>query len=128
MLGTLRVKAFPKIMAILEQVIRSNDGNGLTEPLVRHLDAYLRKLSGDEARNKYLISWIGYFLASNDLLRLLTKKPKFKDPIANSSITGRGKLFSDAPDFKLIEGVKTAGRRVSLFEHLDIFNPPKHAE
>ena len=45
MLGTLRVKAFPKIMAILEQVIRSNDGNGLTEPLVRHLDAYLRKLS-----------------------------------------------------------------------------------
>jgi hypothetical protein len=26
--------------------------NGLTEPLVSHLEAYLHKLSGDEARNK----------------------------------------------------------------------------
>lgn len=128
MLGTLRVKAFPKIMAILEQAIRSDDGNGLTEPLVSHLEAYLHKLSSDEARNKYLISWIGYFLASNGLLQLLKKKPTLKDPIANSSMTGRGKLFDDAPDFKLIEGVKTAGKRVSLFEHLDVFNPPKHTE
>jgi hypothetical protein len=128
MLGTLRVKAFPKIMAILEQVIRSDDGNGLREPLVSHLEAFLVKLSGDESSNKYLISWIGYFLSSNDLLKLLKKKPKFKDPIANFSITGRGKLFRDAPDFKLIEGVKTAGRRLSLFEHLDVFNPPKPAE
>lgn len=128
MLGTLRVKAFPKVVAILEQVIRSDDGNGLTEPLVSHLEAYLHKLSGDEARNKYLISWIGYFLASNDLLKLLKKKPKFKDLIANSSMTGRGNLFGNAADFKLIEGVKTAGKRVSLFEHLDVFNPPQHAE
>lgn len=128
MLGTLRVKAFPKIMAILEQVIRSDDGNNLREPLVSHLEAYLEKLSGDESSNKYLISWIGYFLSSNDLLKLLKKKPRFKDPIANSSITGRGKLFRDAPDFKLIEGVKTAGKRLSLFEHLDVFNPPKPAE
>lgn len=127
MLGTLRIKAFPKIMAILEQVIRSGSGSGLTEPLVSHLETYLHKLSDDEARNKYLISWIGYFLASNDLLKLLKRKPKFKDPIANSSMTGRGKLFSDAPEFKLIEGVKAAGKRVSLFEHLDVFNPPKHA-
>ena len=128
MLGTLRVKAFPKIMAILEQAIRSDDGNGLTEPLVSHLEAYLHKLSSDEARNKYLISWIGYFLASNGLLQLLKKKPKLKDPIANSSMTGRGRLFGDAPDFKLIEGVKMAGKRVSLFKHLDVFNPPKHTE
>lgn len=128
MLGTLRIKAFPKVVAILEQVIRSDDGNGLTESLVSHLEAYLHKLSGDEARNKYLISWIGYFLASNDLLKLLEKKPKFKDLIANSSMTGRGNLFGNAADFKLIEGVKTAGKRVSLFEHLDVFNPPQHAE
>ena len=126
MLGTLRVKAFPKIMAILEQVIRSDAGNGLTEPLVSHLEAYLHKLAVDETRNKYLISWIGYFLGSNDLLKLLKKKPRFKDKIANSSITGRGSLFRDASDFKLLEGVKTAGKRVSLFEHLRVFNPPKY--
>ena len=128
MLGTLRVKAFPKIMAILEQVIRSDDGNGLTGALVSHLEVYLHKLSVDEERNKYLISWIGYFLASNGLLGLLKEKPKFKNKIVNSSITGRGNLFNEAPDFKLIEGVKMAGKRVSLFEHLDVFNPPKHNE
>lgn len=128
MIGTLRVKAFPKIIAILEQVIRSDDGDRLTEPLVSHLEAYLHKLSGDEARNQYLISWIGYFLASNGLLLLLKKQPELKGQIANSSMTGRGKLFDDAPDFKLIEGVKKAGKRVSLFKHLDVFDPPKHTE
>ena len=125
MLGSLRIKAFPKIMAILEQVIRSDSGNGLTEPLVSHLEAYLHKLSGDESRNKYLISWIAYFLASNDLLKLLKIKPKLKDPIAKSSMSGRGNLFNDAPDFKLLEGVKASGKRVSMFKHLDVFNPPK---
>jgi hypothetical protein len=128
MLGTLRIKAFPKIMAILEQVIRSDGGKGLTKPLVSHLESYLIHLSSDESRNKYLISWIGYFLASNDLMHLLKAKLKFKDKIANSSMTGRGKLFSDASDFKLIEGVLASGRRVSLFEHLDVFNPPKHVD
>ncbi|MDD3652551.1 MAG: hypothetical protein PHC73_13830, partial [Immundisolibacter sp.] len=123
---TLRIKAFPKIVAILEQVIRGKPGNGLTEPLVSHLEAYLHKLSNDESRNKYLISWITYFLASNDLLKLLKVRPKLQDPIAKSSMTGRGRLFADAPDFKLIEGMKTSGRRVSLFEHLDVFHPPKH--
>ncbi len=128
MLGTLRIKAFPKVLAILEQVLRSRDRNGLTAPLVRHLEAYLHKLAGDEARNKYLISWIGYFLASNDLLKMLKSKPQFKDPILKSSVTGRGRLFNNAPDFKLIEGVKTSGRRLSLFEHLDVFHPPTHVE
>lgn len=125
MLGTLRIKAFPKIIAILEQVIRSDHGNGLTEPLVNYLEEYLHKLSEDEHRNKYLISWIAYFLASNDLLKLLKVKPKLSDPIAKSSMSGRGRLFADAPDFKLIEGVKASGKRVSMFEHLDVFNPPK---
>ena len=128
MLGTLRVKAFPKIIAILEQVMRSDTGNSLTEPLVTHLEAYLHKLAEDESRNKYLISWIVYFLASNDLLKSMGRKPQLSDPIAKSSMTGRGALFSDAPEFKLIEGVKTSGKRVSLFEHLDVFNPPKHAD
>lgn len=127
MLGTLRVKAFPKVVAILEQVIRTEPGSGLTEPLVSHLEAYLDKLANEEARNRYLISWIGYFLASNDLLKLLKKKPRFKDAITKSAISGRGKLFRDAPDFKLIEGPKAAGARISLFEHLDVFSPPKHA-
>ena len=128
MLGPLRIKAFPKIMAILEQVIRSNSGKALTVPLVSHLEAYLHKLSADEPRNKYLISWIAYFLASNGLVKLLKTKPTLKAPIAKLSMSGRGKLFKDAPDFKLIEGVKASGKRVSMFEHLDVFNPPKQGD
>src|SRR5690606_30422481 len=108
--------------------MRTDDGNSLRKPLVEHLEAYLHKLSADETRNKYLISWICYFLASNDLMRLLKKKPILKDQIANSSMTGRGRLFRDASDFKLIEGVKTSGKRVSLYQHLDVFNPPTHTE
>ena len=125
MLGTLRIKAFPKIIAILEQVIRMDSGKALTEPLVKHLEAYLHSLSSNESRNKYLISWIVYFLASNDLLNLLANKPELTDPIAKSSMSGRGKLFKDVSDFKLIEGVKASGKRVSMFKHLDVFNPPK---
>lgn len=128
MLGPLRVKAFPKIMAILEQVIRGGSSSALTGQLVQHLEGYLHRLCGDEPRNKYLISWIAYFLASNDLLKLLKVKPVLKDPIAKLSMSGRGKLFKDAPDFKLIEGVKASGKRVSMFKHLDVFNPPKHGD
>ena len=128
MLGTLRIKAFPKIIAILEQVIHMDSGKALTEPLVKHLEAYLHSLSSNESRNKYLISWILYFLASNDLLRLLDNKPKLTDPIAKSSMSGRGKLFKDASDFKLIEVVKASGKRVSMFKHLDAFNPPRLVE
>lgn len=125
MLGTLRIKAFPKIIAILEQVICMDSGKTLTEPLVKHLEAYLHSLSSNESRNKYLISWIVYFLASNDLLKLLDNQPELTDPIAKSSMSGRGKLFKDVSDFKLIEGVKASGKRVSMFKHLDVFNPPK---
>ena len=125
MLGTLRIKAFPKIIAILEQVIRMDSGKALTEPLVKHLEAYLHSLSSNESRNKYLISWIVYFLASNDLIKRLDNKPELTDPIAKSSMSGRGKLFKDVSDFKLIEGVKASGKRVSMFKHLDVFNPPK---
>ncbi|MFN8695928.1 MAG: RNA-directed DNA polymerase [Burkholderiales bacterium] len=128
MLGPLRIKAFPKIMAILEQVIRSDSGRALTVPLVSHLEAYLHKLCIDEARNRYLISWIAYFLASNDLVQLLKSRPVLKDPIAKSSMSGRGALFKNASDFKLIQGVKASGARVSMFEHLDVFSPPRHGD
>jgi hypothetical protein len=123
MLAPRRIKAFPKIMAILEQVLHSPEGESLKEPLISYLGAYLDKLSEDEARNKYLIAWLSYFLASNDLP--LKPKTTFKDPVTGSILANRSQIFTGAKDFKLFEGVKASGRRVSMFEHLAVFDPPK---
>jgi len=124
MLGTLRIKAFPKIMAILEVIIRKPHQKDLIEQLVARLESYLCGLLNDEIRNKYIISWIAYFLSSNNFLNLLETRPHFTEIIAELSMTGNGKLFSNAPDFKLIEDIKSTRKRVSMFKHLDIFDPP----
>ena len=84
MLGTLRVKSFPKIMAILESVLQSPFGILHQSQVVEYLEQYLNSLSEEEERNKYLISWISYFLVSNNLHKLLSIKPKYKDPITRS--------------------------------------------
>jgi len=123
-----RAQSFPKVLAIIEQLLRGNTDNTLKDTLVSYLEKHLLKLSDDELHNQYLISWIVYFLASNGLLGLPKEKLEFKDLITKSSITGKGTLFDNASDFKLIEGVKTAGKRVSLFKHLEVFNPPKHIQ
>ena len=92
--------------------------------IVEYLEGYLRRLSEDEERNKYLISWISYFLVSNDLKKHLTFKPKYKDPITRSIFNNRGAVFTDCKEYKIFEGCLKIGKRVSMLEHLDVFNPP----
>jgi len=124
MLATLRVKAFPKVIAILEEVLKSPFGLLHQVQIVEYLENYLERLSKEEERNKYLISWISYFLVSHDLVKHLSFKPKFKDPITRSIFNNRGAAFKDCKDFKLFIGCKTIAKKVSMFKHLDIFNPP----
>jgi hypothetical protein len=124
MLATLRVKAFPKIIAIIEGVVRSPFGIAHRDEIVQYLEEYLSKLALEESRNKYLITWISYFLVSNNLVGLLSYKPQFKDPITRSIISNRSLMFKDCADFKIFEGCRSAGKRVSMFQHLDVFNPP----
>ena len=78
MLATLRVKAFPKVMAILEMLLKSPFGLLNQVQIVEYLGNYLERLSKEEERNKYLISWISYFLVSHSLVKHLAFKPKFK--------------------------------------------------
>jgi hypothetical protein len=127
MLGTRRVKAFPKIMAILESVVRSPFG-ALHEPaILRYLDEYLRRICKEEERNKYQISWLLYFLVSNDFYRQLATKPKLKDPITKSISSNRPIVFAKALDFKLFRGCKSVAQDVTMLQHLDVFNPPESA-
>ncbi len=125
MLGSLRIKAFPKIMAILESIIRSPFGSAHETAILLYLEEFLRRISAEEERNKYLISWLLYFLVSNGFYGRLTTKPRFKDPVTRSIASNRAIVFSNAADFKLFQGCKAAGRGVTMLQHLYVFNPPE---
>lgn len=125
MLATLRVKAFPKIMAILESILRSPFGILHKQLIIDYLENYLMELSKDEERNKYLIIWIVYFLQSNGLYSTLKRKPRIKDPIARSIIVQKSAIFNDSSPFKLFIKPPFAAAKVSMLEHLDVFNPPR---
>lgn len=125
MLGTLRIKAFPKIMAILESILRSDFGFFHQEQIVSYLEQYLITLSEEEERNKYLISWISYFFVSNDLKKYLKTKHKYNDPITRSIFNNYGVIFNSCKEHKLFSGCIAVGKKISMMEHLDIFDPPR---
>ncbi|MBY5920412.1 RNA-directed DNA polymerase [Ferrimonas balearica] len=125
MLGRLRIKAFPKIMAIIEVIIKSPWGILHKYTIVDYLKSFLVELSKEEFRNKYLISWLCYFLVSNKLDGNIKSIITLSDPITKSILNNRNSLFTNQNDFKLFEGCVSSGRRISLVKHLDVFDPPK---
>lgn len=125
MLGNLRIKAFPKIIAILESVLKSPLGATHQKEIVEYLGEFLKKLSLEEERNKYLISWIGYFLVSNDLMRYMIFSKNYNDPIIKSIFSNRGLIFKTRKEFKLFIGCKTISKKITMLEHLEVFNAPK---
>jgi len=125
MLGNRRLKAFPKVLAIIEAILRSTIGQQHTDSIVSYLEDYLRHLLLDEPKNAYLISWIAYFLVSNNLKSSLTFSRAPTNPIARSVFNNRGNIFKEAKDFKLFEGCRTAAKSNTMLEYLDVFNPPR---
>jgi hypothetical protein len=121
MLGTLRIKSFPKIMAILESIYRSPFGVAHKGLIGKYLNAYLKKLAEHEERNKYLISWIVYFLVSNDLKPY---KLKLNDLITKTVINNKRYLFKECKDFKLFISSKIIRKKISMLKHLVVFEPP----
>lgn len=102
MLATRRTKAFPKIVAIIESVLRSPFGIRHKADIVTYLESYLSDLSKDEERNKYLIAWISYFLVSNGLKSTITFKPSYSDTVTRSVFNNRALLFRKCKDFELL--------------------------
>jgi len=125
LLGNLRIKAFPKVIAIIESVLRSSLGKAHQAEMVEYLEDFLKKLSIDEERNKYLISWISYFLVSNGLVKHLSFKPKYKDPITRSIFGNRGHVFKSRKQFKLFIGSKSISKKVTMLQHLEVFSQPR---
>lgn len=124
MLGNRRTKAFPKVIAIIEAILRSPEGARHIGAITEFLRGYLETLMEDEARNGYLISWITYFFVSNGLRGNIPSRPARRDPLVRSVFNNRGAVFKDAKEFKLFEGAISLGRRISMLEHLDVFSPP----
>jgi hypothetical protein len=125
MMARLRPKAFPKVIAIIEAILRTPFGVAHKSDIVEHLGDYLNNLAEDEERNRYLITWISYFLVSNDLKKYLKSRPILRDPIACTVFNGRSTIFTDKKGYKLFVGCRSAGKRVTLLRHLDIFKPPE---
>lgn len=123
MLGNLRIKVFPKIIAIPGALVRSPFGLTHQDRIVGCLGQFLDKLSKDESRTKYLITWIGYLFASNGLTNQLPNKYKFKDSVSQSVFANQWLIFRNRKEFKLFVECKTSAERTSLIRHLDVFDP-----
>ena len=123
MLARLRVKAFPKVLALIESVIHDKYGRSLISDVMAHLEEFLFELSQNECDNRYLIAWIVYFVRSNNLESYFTKSYSFSDPVIKSVFTSKNNIFPHHPEFQIFTGVKTIARKVSLLSHLDVFKP-----
>ena len=123
MLADLRIKAFPKILAIIESISRSDFGSSHTVPIIEHLENFLQELISRETDNSYLIFWIIYFIRSNGLEDKLKNPYAFIDPIVNAVHKDLLVCFDDCSDFTIFSSVNTVAQQVSLLEHLDVFNP-----
>jgi hypothetical protein len=125
MLGNRRVKSFPKVLAIIESILRSPFGQQHSAEITSYLDTFMQRLSSDESTNTYLISWIAYFLVSNNLKPRLTFSPRYRNSITRSVFNNRARIFRDSANFKIFEGCRTIGKAHSMLSYLDVFNPPK---
>lgn len=123
MLGRLRTKAFPKVLATIEAILSSQFGETHSEAIAAHLSEYLAQLARKESENRYLIAWICYFLRANGFEKAIAKKYKFRDPLVRAAYTSRFTLFKTCKDFKVFLGVKQAAKRTGLLQHLDVFKP-----
>jgi hypothetical protein len=123
MLASLRIKSFPKILGVIEAIMRSENNVWYTDQIGNYLANYLDTLAANERDNRYLIIWILYFLKSNKLDRFIIKKYPFTDPLVKSIQSNRCNLFLSCADFKLFTGILASAKRKSLLEHLDVFSP-----
>ena len=96
--------------------------------ILNHLELYLDTLTKESDKNKYLLSWILYFIKSNGFEKEIKFKHKYSDPILQSINANRGRLFKDCTDFKLFKGCRTISKNITMYKHLDIFDPPKDLE
>jgi hypothetical protein len=118
LLGERRIKSFPGILGLLEAMMVSG-GRTVRDTIQQHLNRLLGDLSKDEESNRYIISWMLYFLKSNNLP--VRPRKRFNNPILASIQGNRMSVFTSYRDFKLFRGVRAARRAGLLLKHIDAF-------
>jgi len=116
-----RIKSFPRILGLIEAMMETVGQTRVTETVEKHLNKLLEALAKEPEDNQYQISWILYFLRSNNLKINVTASTA--DPILMSIQSNRGRVFTDVGDFRLFRGVREARRYGSLLKHTDVFKP-----
>ncbi|MFN4776878.1 MAG: hypothetical protein ACK5L4_13950 [Pseudanabaena sp.] len=124
MLADLRTKSFPKILAIIEAIIKSPFGSKHIDLIFEHLEEFLVKLKSEEMNNRYLVTWIIYLIRSNSLeSKLKDSSYQFTDPIVCATYNDKFTAFSEHKDFEIFSSVKTMAKKITMLEHLDVFKP-----
>lgn len=121
LLAQRRIRSFPRILGLIEAMMETVGRTRVVETVEQHLNKLLEDLAKDPEDNHYQISWILYFLRSNNLKTNVTAS--IADPILMSIQSNRGRVFTDAGDFRLFRGVREARRYGSLLKHTDVFRP-----
>ena len=87
----------------------------------QHLKLRLKDLRNNCEENRYLISWILYFLKSNKFK--ITGMRNFNHPILDSIKSNKNLIFNSCSDFKLYRKISKTKEADELSYHLDIFKP-----
>ena len=124
MLADLRTKSFPKILAIIEAIIKSPFGSKHIDLIFEHLEEFLVELKSEEMNNRYLITCIIYFIRANSLeSKLKDSSYQFTDPIVCATYNDKFTAFNEHEDFEIFSSVKTIAKKITMLEHLDVFKP-----
>lgn len=121
MLARLRVKAFPKALAVIEAILRTPDGLPKRRMIGEHFAVLFEELNRRPSENAFLQCWICYFMRSNRLMDHFKRRYRLSDPIVRASYTSRFGAFASRSQFTLFEPVQRASNRATLLQHLSVF-------
>ncbi len=121
LLAERRIKTFPKILGLIESMMIQSKRQDTRDLVEQHLKLMLKDLKGNYEENRYLISWILYFLKSNGFT--VRGMRNFNHSILDSIKSNRNLLFNSCTDFKLYRNIPKTKVNGSLLYHLDIFKP-----
>ena len=124
LLADRRIKAFPSILAIIEEIFKENSNEDIKKIIEEHLNALLDKFAQNPENNRYLITWIVYFLKSNKLQ--INHIYTFSDPIEKAVYNNRKDTLFQNPDFAIFRSISKSKKAISMIEHIDIFKRDKN--
>lgn len=121
LLAQRRIKSFPRILGLLESMMVSANQPRVSATIENRVNKLLTEYAEAPEDNRYVISWLLYFLKSNKLAVKTTEV--FSDPVLASVQANRSSVFASAGNFRLFRGVRVARRSGLLLKHLDVFHP-----